>query len=55
MEYRYASYILYDAYDNKIEIINISKFLKDNNFSRTQFYRLINGDRKEYKGFYYKK
>ncbi len=51
MEYRYSSYQLIDNKNNIVNIYGVTKFLKEYNISKTQFYRLIKGEILSLKGF----
>ena len=51
MEYRYSSYQLIDRNNNVVNIYGVTRFLKEYNISKTQFYRLIKGEISSLKGF----
>lgn len=47
----YALYLLENSSGEEILICGVDKFIRENGFSKTQFYRLISGEIKEYKGY----
>lgn len=55
MFYRYAHHILIDEKDYKHDVGCATESREKHGMSKTQYYRLIRGEIKKYKGFYLQK